>query len=56
VLESFAAGVPWAPLSYPFMPADNPQYAIKVFGKKGLADVELKAYQLQSIWKNKAKK
>jgi len=34
-----------------FLPADDPQYSIKVFGKKGLADVELKAYQLQSIWK-----
>lgn len=51
VVESFAEGVPWAPLTYPFMPADNPTYAVKVFGKKGLADVELKAYQLQSIWK-----
>jgi len=36
-----------------FLPADNPQYSIKVFGKKGLADIELKAYQLQSIWKKK---
>jgi len=52
-VESFAAGVPWAPLTYPFMPADNPTYAVKVFGKKGLADVEVKAYQLQSIWKKK---
>ena len=52
-VESFAPGVAWAPLSYPFTPPDKPQYAIKVFGKKGLADVELKAYQLQSIWKKK---
>lgn len=52
-VESFAAGVPWAPLTYPFVPADHPTYAVKVFGKKGLADVELKAYQLQSIWKKK---
>jgi fructan beta-fructosidase len=50
VVDSFAAGVPWAPLAYPFMPADNPTYAIKVFGKKGLADVEVEAYQLKSIW------
>ncbi|MCX6877614.1 MAG: glycoside hydrolase family 32 protein [Verrucomicrobia bacterium] len=34
-----------------FLPPDNPQYSIKVFGKKCLADVELKAWQLQSIWK-----
>ena len=34
-----------------FVPPDNPRYAIKVFGKKGLADVVLKACQLQSIWK-----
>ena len=34
-----------------FLPPDNPQYSIKVFGKKGLADVVLKAWQLQSIWK-----
>ena len=36
-----------------FVPPDKPQYAVKVFGKKGLADVELKAHQLQSIWKKK---
>jgi len=36
-----------------FVPSDLPTYAIKAFGKKGLADVELKAYQLQSIWKKK---
>ena len=36
-----------------FVPPDNPRYSIKIFGKKGLADVELKAYQLQSIWKKK---
>ncbi|MCX6878371.1 MAG: hypothetical protein NTW21_31850 [Verrucomicrobia bacterium] len=51
VVESFAAGVPWAPLSYPFMPADKPTYTVKVFGKKDLAEVELNAWQLQSIWK-----
>ena len=34
-----------------FVPPDNAQYAIKVFGKKGLADVVLKAHQLRSIWK-----
>ncbi|MCX6880389.1 MAG: hypothetical protein NTW21_42275 [Verrucomicrobia bacterium] len=50
-VEGFAAGVPWMPLVYPFMPEDKPTYAVKVFGKKGLADVELKAHQLQSIWK-----
>ncbi len=33
-----------------FLPPDNPQYASKVFGKKGLAEVDLKAYQLQTIW------
>jgi sucrose-6-phosphate hydrolase SacC (GH32 family) len=52
-VESFAAGVPWAPLAFPFMSADNPTYAVKVFGKKGLAEVELKAYQLRSIWKTR---
>jgi len=50
-VECFASGVPWAPLVYPFMPEDNPTYAVKVFGKKGLAEVVLKAWQLQSIWK-----
>ena len=50
VVESFAAGVPWAPLSYPFIPIDKPAHAVKVFGKKGLAEVELNAWQLQSIW------
>ena len=36
-----------------FLPPDNPQYSIKVFGKKGLADVVLKAWQLQTIWPKK---
>jgi len=40
-------------MSRTFVPADKPVYTVKVFGKKGLADVELKAYQLQSIWKKK---
>ncbi|MCX6875428.1 MAG: GH32 C-terminal domain-containing protein [Verrucomicrobia bacterium] len=49
-VECFAAGVPWMPLVYPFMPEDKPTYAVKVFGKKGLAEVALRAWQLQSIW------
>lgn len=36
-----------------FVPPDNPKYSVTVFGNKGLADVELKAYQLQSIWMRK---
>jgi len=39
----------------PFVPADGMVPDIQVFGKKGLADVQLKASQLQSIWKKKLK-
>ena len=37
------------------VPADGMQPDIQVFGKKGLAYVQLKAYQLQSIWKKQPK-
>ena len=50
-VESYAAGVAWMPLVFPFLPNDKPVYAVKVFGKKGLAEVVLKAWQLRSIWK-----
>jgi fructan beta-fructosidase len=36
-----------------FVPEDGMKPNIQVFGKKGLAYVNLRAYQLQSIWKKK---
>jgi len=35
------------------VPAHNPTCAVKVFGKKGLADAEVNVYLLQSIWNKK---
>ncbi|MCX6930890.1 MAG: GH32 C-terminal domain-containing protein, partial [Verrucomicrobia bacterium] len=35
----------------PIVPEDGMNPDIQVFGKKGLANVQLKAYQLQSVWK-----
>ena len=37
-----------------FVPEDGTTPDIRVFGKKGLADVHLKAYQLHSIWKKRS--
>ena len=39
----------------PFVPKDGMKPDLQAFGKQGLADVHLKAYQLQSVWKKEAK-
>ena len=39
----------------PFVPKDGMKPDLQAFGKQGLADVHLKAYQLQSLWKKEAK-
>ena len=36
----------------PFVPEDGMKQDLQVFGKQGLAAVHLRAYQLQSIWRN----
>ena len=37
----------------PFVPDDGMKPDLQVFGKQGLAAVQLKAYQLESIWRNR---
>ena len=39
----------------PFVPEDGLKPDLQVFGKQGLAEVHLKAYQLQSVWNKMAK-
>ena len=38
-------------ITKPFVPEEGMKPDIQVFGKKGLADVSLNAYQLQTVWK-----